>query len=135
MTGHEPSEITHADITWENGVDVISRVGAQFPDFTFSTLTSMRMAPRQYVAFHGDKGVLRLSAPFNPAVFGEAQLALDAGGRTIREKFPGAQHYVNQVENFCATLRGESTYPCSLEFSKGTQAMIDMVFAKAGPAR
>ena len=48
------------------------------------------------------------------------------------ERWPGVNHYVLQVENFGRAMRGEAAYPCPLEFSKGTQAMIDMVFEAAG---
>jgi hypothetical protein len=47
------------------------------------------------------------------------------------ERFPGVNHYVLQVENFCRSVREVAPYPCPLEFSRGTQAMIDMVFAAA----
>ena len=83
VTGLEPTTITHANITWENGVDVVARICADFPGFTYSSLTSMRMAPRQEVVFHGNEGVLRLTAPFNPSVFGEAQVHL-AKGNEVR---------------------------------------------------
>ena len=43
------------------------------------------------------------------------------------ERWPAANHYVLQVENFGRTLRDGAAYPCPLEFSKGTQRMIDMV--------
>ena len=44
--------------------------------------------------------------------------------------FPGENHYVNQLEAFSSSVKDGTDYPCSLEFSKGTQRMIDMVFAK-----
>jgi hypothetical protein len=36
---------------------------------------------------------------------------------------------VLQVEAFGRAISEEVSYPCPLEFSKGTQAMIDMTFA------
>ena len=91
----------------------------------------MRMAPRQYVSFQGTEGVLRLNAPFNAGVFGEARLILEKGSETRVVRFPTENQYVLQVENFCESLRNGSEYPCSLEFSQGTQAMIDRVFERA----
>lgn len=134
VTGEEPEAIVHAEITWENGVDVIAKAAARFPGFTYSSLTSMRMAPRQEVNFHGRQGVLRLTAPFNAGVFGEARVILERGMERREHRFPSDNHYVHQVENFGKAVRGEAEYPCPLEFSKGTQAMIDMIFAAAGPA-
>jgi predicted dehydrogenase len=139
VMGEEPTSVD-AHITWENGVDVTAHVTAAFPTFRYQATTSMRMHPRQEMTFHGETGIIRLTAPFNAGVFGGAQLELhrnvhrDGGAPSITvERWPTANHYVAQVENFCATLRGEADYPCPLEFSKGTQAMIDMVFEAAGP--
>ena len=129
VTGEEPVSVS-ADITREDGLEVTARVSAQFPSFTYQGITSMRMALFQEMAFHGDAGVLRLTAPFNPGGYGEAAVELATAGDVVRiERFPRENHYVLQVENFCAALRGEIDYPCPLEFSRGTQAMIDMIWA------
>ena len=45
------------------------------------------------------------------------------------QRFPGVNHYVLQVEAFCQSVCEGTAYACPLEFSKGTQVMIDMVFA------
>lgn len=138
MTGQEPEEITHADITWENGVDVIARVSARFAGFTAHWVNSMRMAPFQDMVFHGDQGVLRLTAPFNAQVFGEARIELHrmsagggAGHSVTVERFPAAVQYVEQVEAFGRTVTEGAAYPWMLEDARGTQAMIDAVYAAA----
>ena len=87
------------------------------------------------ITFHGTTGFLRLTAPWNPAVFGEAQLRAapkrpfgrGAGG-AHHERWTRVNHYVLQIENFGRTLREGAGYPCPLEFSKATQAMIDMAY-------
>lgn len=130
VTGEEPAAIPHATLRFENGVDVFAQVSAEFPSFTYSGLVTMRAFPRQQVTFHGEAGVIELTCPFNANVFGQAELRMSVEDRVVStERWPGINHYVLQVENFCATLRGEGAYPCPLEFSKGTQRMIDMVFA------
>jgi len=135
VTGQEPSALD-AQITWENGVDVFAHVTADFPSFRYSSVTSMRMHPRQEVTFHGTSGALKLTAPFNPNVFGEAQLHWHAetaqGVPSVTvERWPGVNHYVLQVEAFCQSVQGGAEYPATLEFAKGTQAMIDRVFDAA----
>lgn len=132
VTGTEPVSLD-AQITRENGVDVFAHVTADFPGFRYSSVTSMRMHPRQAVSFHGRDGVLTLTAPFNPGVFGEAQLDLHKGNTVTTERWPGSNHYVLQVEAFCRSVRDDVAYPATLEFAKGTQAMIDRVF-EAGAA-
>jgi len=131
VTGEEPVEVT-GNIRWENGVDTFAHVTAGFPSFTYNAIVSMRMFPRQQMVFHGDKGVLTVSTPFNTNVFGQAELHLETAGLTVRtERFPGANHYKLQVENFIRSARDGAEYPCPLEFSRGTQRMIDMVFDAA----
>ncbi len=104
---------------------------AEFSGFTYSAVISMRAFPRQEVVFHGDKGVLRMHCPFNANVFDLAAISVEtAGGKVVTERFPGENHYVHQIQNFGRTVRTGAAYPCPLEFSRGTQAMIDMVFAK-----
>ncbi|XDA96880.1 Gfo/Idh/MocA family oxidoreductase [Sulfitobacter sp. LCG007] len=132
VSGQEPVGVSYADIEFENGVDTFVRMQAEFPDFTYSALVSIRIFPRQNIAFHGEDGVLTLTCPFNAGVFDQAEIRLETGDKQVTvERFPGVNHYVLQVENFCRAVREGSDYPCPLEFSKGTQRMIDMTFATA----
>jgi predicted dehydrogenase len=134
VTGEEPVEILSSYIDWENDVDVWSHCTARFPSFHYTGVVSMRMSPWQDVTFHGTDGVMRLTAPFNPGSYGEAQIELHRptapmAVETLR--FPAANHYVNQLEAFAATVLDGAEYPCSLEFVQGTQKMMDAVIAKA----
>ncbi|WP_220748445.1 MULTISPECIES: Gfo/Idh/MocA family protein [Jannaschia] len=132
-TGAEPDAITHADIEWENGCDVLARVSARFPGFTAHWVNSMRLLPEQFMLFHGEAGLIRLATPFNAARFGEA--SVDWRGRdgiTHRRSWPGLDQYVLQVEAFGAAIRGEAPFPWTLENAAGTQRVIDMAYAAAG---
>lgn len=131
VTGEEPDAIEHALIRRENGVDTFAHVVARFPSFTYAGYTSMRMANRQQVTFHGEGGVLTVAnGPFNANVHDLAQVTVDLPGGVRRtERFPTANHYVLQVEAFSRAVRDGTRYEPSLEFSRGTQRMIDMVLA------
>ena len=129
-TGLEPTDV-HARIEWENGVDVYAAVSARFGDADYSVFTSIRMHPRQEMTFHGDAGVLRLPVPFAARVFGEARLELYRGAETITERWPAVNQYELQAAAFNRAVRTGEAYPCPLEFSRGTQAMIDAAFASA----
>lgn len=137
LTGQEPLEITHSDIDFENGVDVVARTAARFDGFTAHWLNSMRLHPIQDMIFIGDKGVLKLSSPFNANVFGPAILEIHRnthsgpGAEVTYERFPSADHYVLQVEAACRSIRDGAPFAWSLEQAKGTQAVLDAVFAKA----
>ena len=130
VSGAEPSGIREVDLVEENGVDVYAQVVAEFPGFHCSSIDSMRLAPRQAVTFHGNEGFIRLTCPFNAGVYSQAEVELHRpNGEVTVRRFPGVNQYVLQVENFNRALLQGETYPCPLEFSRGTQAMIDMIFA------
>ncbi|MDT8856713.1 Gfo/Idh/MocA family oxidoreductase [Paracoccaceae bacterium Fryx2] len=137
VTCAEP-EVLEARIIRENDVDTWAQASGTMVGplgrFTFSSMTSMRLFPRQEVVFQGDKGLIRLTAPFNAGVFGEARVELHQPGLKVTvERFPAARHYALQVEAFCRSVRTGAAFSCPLEFSRGTQAMIDRIFAVAQP--
>jgi len=132
VTGTEPTRIRDAKIVRQNGVDTFAQVTAEFPDFTYSAMVSIRMFKRQELTFHGEKGLVRLTCPFNPGVHDQAELHLETADNAVTvERFPGVNHYVLQVEAFGRSLRDGTPYACPLEFSKGTQEMIDMTLKAA----
>jgi len=131
----EPGKL-QARIRHENGVDVWAQVVGEMVGpqggFTYSAITSMRLFPRQEVVFQGETGLIRLTAPFNAGLFGEAQVELHRAGATSELfRYPAAIGYVLQVEAFGRSVAEGVPYGCPLEFSRGTQAMIDTVFAVA----
>eukprot|EP00752_Nemacystus_decipiens_P019207 g17263.t1 len=139
LSGEEPSEITHVDIDFENGVDVLARVSARFDSFSAHWVNSMRMHPFQEMVFMGSEGVIKLSAPFNANLFGPAIVELhrmgsDGVGTSSTERFVSDNQYVDQVEAFCRTVRTGADYAWTLEDARGTQRMIDAIFAKADSA-
>ena len=130
VSGQEPVAIPYANLRFENEVDVFAHVAAAFPDFTLNAMVSIRMHPRQSIVFHGDKGLLTLTCPFNANVHDLAELVLENNGQTVvTERWPAVNQYVLQVENFETTAATGAAYPCPLAFSRGTQEMMDMVFA------
>jgi len=133
VTGAEPVAVPYAKLRFENNVDVFAQVTADFDDFTYSAIVSMRMHPRQQITFHGEKGVLQLTCPYNANLHDMAELVLENNGQTkVHERWPAANHYVLQVEAFEKSVAEGVPYPCPLEFSRGTQVMMDMVFAAGG---
>ena len=131
VTGEEP-EALNARIRWDNGVDAFSEVQARFPSCTYSAYVSMRMHPYQEMLFHGEDGVIRLTAPFNARVYGEARVELHKSGLAVETwRFPSDNHYELQVEAFGRSVREGAEYPVPLEFSRGTQVMIDQALERA----
>lgn len=133
VTGSEPVDLS-ARLILENGVDTFAQVSGIMDGphgrFTYESITSMRLYNRQTVVFQGDRGMIRLDGgPFNANYNDIAEIELHQNGnKVITERFPTSNHYVLQVEAFGRSVREGVTYPCPLEFVKGTQAMIDTVF-------
>jgi predicted dehydrogenase len=136
VTGAEPVELA-AQLRLEHGVDVFAQVNGVMEGpvgrFTYGSMTAINLYNRQVVTFQGDRGMIRLEGgPFNANVNNLAQIELHRGGSTVlTERWPAANHYVLQVEAFSRSVRDGTPYPCPLEFVRGTQAMIDRVFAVA----
>jgi predicted dehydrogenase len=134
VTGAEPAEIA-AEIEWDRGIDATARVQATFPDFRLDFYVSMRMAPRQLVAFHGDKGWIAVHAPFNAGAYGDSVIEIrNADASVTFERFPRSDQYLHQADAFNASILDGADYPCTLEFSRGNQRMIDMIYDAADPA-
>ena len=127
-TGLEGTDV-QARIQWENGIDVYAAITARFGDADYASFTSIRMHPRQEITFHGDEGVLRLPVPFNARVSGEARLELHRGMETVIERWPSVNHYELQAAAFNRAVCEGGGYPCPLEFSRGTQVMVDAALA------
>jgi len=135
VTGAEATDISCRMIR-ENGVDVWAELDAILEGplgrATYTAMTSMRLQNRQEVTFHGDKGLLKVAnGPFNANLFAEARIELHNDQTITSERWPAANHYKIQVENFGKSIRTGAAYPCPLEFTRGTQVMIDAAFATA----
>ena len=104
-----------------------------FPSFGMEFYVSMRMAPRQLMTFHGEKGWLSVHAPYNAGAYGDPVLELrNADATVVLERFPRSDHYRSQIDAFNASVLDGAPYACPLEFSRGNQVMIDMIYAAAG---
>jgi predicted dehydrogenase len=138
VTRAEPKDLS-ARVIMEHGVDVFAHVVGtmQGPtgQFTYGSMTAINMYNRQVVTFQGDQGMIRLDGgPFNANVNDVAQIELHQNSNAVvTERWPADNHYVLQVEAFCRSVTTGKPYACTLEFARGTQAMIDTVFAVAVP--
>lgn len=128
----EPVEV-RARIRRENGVDtwtqVIGTMAGPAGEFSYSSITSMRLYDRQEVTFQGATGMIRVVAPFNAGVYREAQVHVVHGNTTRVHHFPDVRHYVLQMGAFARSIREGVPFAWTLEDARGTQAMIDLVLA------
>jgi predicted dehydrogenase len=133
-TGHEPVS-AQASIDWDPRfrVDRFAICLLDFGGFQLSFYCGTQAAHRQHVAFHGDKGWLRLDAPFNAGVYDIARITSRMTGSTTSEEiiFPQINQYQLMIENFHAAIRGDASLVFPLESSRANQQVIDMIFAAA----
>jgi len=121
-----------AQVRLEDGFDTYAACKGAIGDAQFSMYTSTRMHLHQEATFHGTAGLIRLTAPFNPGIFGEARVELHQADMGLRvERFPQANQYVTQVETFGHCAASGDAYPWSLEMAQGTQAAIDDILRTA----
>ncbi|TCL09874.1 putative dehydrogenase [Shimia isoporae] len=129
-TGQEPLRLDYARAEMDQGIDLFADMGFAFEGFSYQAFTSIRMAPRQEVHFHGEQAVMSLTCPFNAGIFDQAEIHISRPDQSVTiERFPRVNQYVLQVEAFGRSLKEGAPYDWTLEDARGTQAMMDQVFA------
>jgi len=122
-----------ARIRRENDVDTWTQVTGTMAgpggEFTYSSITSMRLYDRQEVTFQGEAGMIRVVAPFNAGVYREAQVHVVHHDTTRVHHFPDVRQYVLEMEAFARSVREGVPFAWTLEDARGTQAMIELVLA------
>ncbi|MBR9764888.1 MAG: Gfo/Idh/MocA family oxidoreductase [Rhodobacteraceae bacterium] len=102
----EPLSMPHARLELRHGVDTFASNVFDFGGFELHSMVSTRMERRQQMQFHGTQGSIRVSCPYNPLTFSQAELHISRAGQpdTI-ERFPRVDQYIRQVETFGAAVR------------------------------
>ncbi len=132
VTGKEPIR-AQASIRRDPdfGTDIAASCRLGFDDFELSFYCATQMAARQSMIFHGDKGWIELTAPFNANAYDSADVILhdqSNGGEQVW-KFRKVDQYQLQVEAFAEQIAGKESEIFSLENSKANQSAIDALFA------
>ena len=129
-TGKEPQRVqAKVEYSKDFGTDIYASVRADFGDFELSFYCSTQLALRQSMVFHGDKGWIEVSGPFNAGDYGFAKVTLNNQGRdeVTSFRFQGVRQYKLQAEAFVAAVEGRGEV-FTLEQSWRNQAAIDAMF-------
>lgn len=112
------------------GTDSYSSLRADFGGFELSFYLSTQMAARQSMVFHGDKGFVEVASPFNAGLYDHHRVELHNASHAETQifRFPGANQYRLQAENFVRRARGEDVPVFTLEDSVKNQRAIDAFF-------
>lgn len=130
-TGQEPQRVQAiVERDKEFGTDSYASVKADFGDFELSFYCSMQMALRQTMVFHGEKGFIEVSSPFNSGDYGDEQITLHGVDHSHAEvfRFAPARQYRREVEAIADAATGGRSEIFPLESSMANQKFIDAVF-------
>lgn len=130
-TGHEPQRVQAVvERDKEFGTDSYASVKADFGEFEMSFYCSMQMALRQTMVFHGEKGFIEVSAPFNSGDYGDEKITLHGADHSHAEvfRFAPARQYRREVEAIADAATGGKSEIFPLESSLANQKFIDAVF-------
>lgn len=112
------------------GTDIHASVRAEFASFELSFYLSTQMAARQVMVFHGDRGFIEVTTPFNAGLYGDDEVVLndrDHSQRTVF-RFAGVNQYRLQVDAFARRVAGEAVDVFPLEDSVRNQRLIDAAY-------
>lgn len=130
-TGMEPTHAT-ASVEFDPvfNTDRYASVQLQFEGVDMGFYVSTQMANRQTMAFHGDKGFIELSAPFNSNLYegDEVRVHNARHNETRVYRFTGINQYRMEVEAFCRAVAGKRQPLFTLEESVLNQKVIDAIY-------
>ena len=133
-TAQEPSRV-RAAITRDEifGTDIDSTLSVDFGTFDLSFYCSTRMALRQTMTFHGERGFIEVHAPFNAGIYDHHRVELHSLRHDEAQvfRFPDTRQYVLQADAFGRAAQGESAAVVTLENSAANQRVIDAAFVAA----
>jgi len=130
-TGQEPVRV-QATIDYDPKfkTDRYASIRADFGSFELSFYLSTQMANRQTAVFHGDKGFIELTAPYNSNLYAGDEVRLHNRGHNQATVFSytGINQYRYQVEAFARACKNPKHAVFSLEDSVQNQKMIDAIY-------
>ena len=140
-TGKEPVSLT-ASIEFDPlfGTDRYATTQMEFEGFDMRMYVSTQMANRQTMVFHGDKGFIELTAPFNSNLYEGDEVRVHNRGHndTRVYRFTGLNQYQCEIEAFSKavksagkTAKSGKSKVFTLEDSHLNQKVIDAIY-KAG---
>jgi len=136
-TGLEPKRV-HAEVEFDPKMktDRYANVNVEFPGINMTFYVSTQMGNRQTMVFHGDKGFIELSAPFNSNLYEGDEVRVHNGshGETRTYRYSGLNQYVMEIEAFAKAAAGKKQHLFSLEESYLNQRVIDAIY-KAGKSK
>ncbi len=133
-TGLEPTTAT-ATVEFDPKfkTDRYANIQLTFDDIDMSFYVSTQMANRQTMVFHGDKGFIEISAPFNSNLYEGDEVRVHNADHSETQlfRYTGLNQYRLEIEAFAKAVAGKKQKYFTLEESVLNQKVIDAIY-KAG---
>lgn len=133
-TGLEPKRL-QASVEFDPKfkTDRYANIVAEFPGFNMTFYVSTQMGNRQTMVFHGDKGFIELTAPFNSNLYEGDEIRVHNAGHSETRvyRYTGLNQYQLEIEAFARAVAGKKQPVFTLEESVLNQRVIDAIY-KAG---
>ena len=130
-TGREPVRAWASIIRDPNfGTDIYANCQYDFGAFDMSFYVSTQLALRQTMVFHGDRGIIEVTAPFNAELYQAADVSLHNQDHSQIETwaFREINQYQLEIEAIGRRLQGGEADIFTLESSRANQAAIDALY-------
>jgi predicted dehydrogenase len=132
-TGLEPLRLqATVEFDPDFGTDRYASVRADFGSFEQTFYISTQLANRQTIAFHGDKGFIEVSSPFNSNLYEGDEVRLHNAGHSETQvfRYTGVNQYKLEAEAFVRATRCEGVV-FTLESSRLNQRVIDAIYSSS----
>jgi len=135
VSGQEPLSVNgQVEFDEQFGTDVYATALIEFEGFHLDFYVSTCMGLRQTMCFHGERGSIEVSAPFNAGVYDMARVTLYDQNRTEQttQLYANVNQYQLQLEAFAkAVADGDASSLFSLRDSISNQCVIDAIYRSA----
>ncbi len=130
-TGLEPLSVSASvEFDPQFHTDRFAMANLTFDGFDMRMYVSTQMGNRQTMVFHGDKGFIELTAPFNSNLYegDEIRVHNQAHSETQVFRYTGLDQYCCEIEAFANRVGSSKKQIFSLEDSMLNQAVIDAIY-------
>ncbi|MFK8076456.1 MAG: Gfo/Idh/MocA family protein [Granulosicoccus sp.] len=130
-TGLEPKTVTaQVEFDPKFKTDRYANVQLEFDGVDMNFYVSTQMANRQTMVFHGDKGFIELTAPFNSNLYegDEVRLHNSKHNETQVFRYTGLNQYRYQIDAYAKAVAGKKQAYFTLEDSVLNQKVIDAIY-------
>lgn len=137
-TGMEPkSAMAQVEYDPTFKTDRYANVQLELDGVDMSFYVSTQMANRQTMIFHGDKGFIELSAPFNSNLYEGDEVRLHNANHSQTQvfRYTGLNQYRLEIEAFSRAVSGKKQAYFTLEESVLNQKVIDAIYKSGKSGR